>query len=64
MSMEEIFVDEGQPIPLWMTYHKFWANEYKDLLIGSLWKIFVVSAGVLQMHFAHVIRNRASEMKS
>ena len=33
LSKEEIYVGEGQPIPLWTTYYKFWANEYKDLLI-------------------------------
>ena len=32
-SREEINCGEGQPIPLWMTYYRFWANEYKDLLI-------------------------------
>ena len=33
LSKEEINVGEGQPIPSWTTYYKFWANEYKDLLI-------------------------------
>ena len=32
-SKEETNVGEGQPIPSWTTYYKFWANQYKDLLI-------------------------------
>ena len=32
-SKEEVIVGEEKPIHSWRTYHKFWSNECKDIII-------------------------------